>query len=48
MDEIDGILLGLCIAGLASAVLLLAHAVRALQQDIEIIRMTVPVPVSEE
>lgn len=47
MDETDGILIGLCIAGVAVAVLMLARAVRDVQEDVEIIRLTATAPMRE-
>ncbi len=43
MDELDGVLMGVCMAALAVAVLLLAHRVRGLETDIELVRMAAPV-----
>jgi len=43
MDELDGVLMGACMAMLAVAVLLLAHRVRELETDIELVRLAVPV-----
>lgn len=44
MDEMDGWLLGLGLAGLAAAVILLSLAVKSLQTDIELLRITAAVP----
>ena len=44
MDETDGWLFALGMAGLSVAVLLLCHAVRALQQDMALLRITAAVP----
>ena len=43
MDEIDGMFLGLCVAALAAAVLLIAWRVRDLETDMELARMAGPV-----
>ena len=47
MDETDGWLFAFALAGLGAAVLLLASAVRSLQSDMELLRMTAAVPESE-
>lgn len=44
MDELDGMLMGLMTAGLAVALLLLARAVRSLQEDVDLLRVTAAVP----
>ena len=43
MDEIDGIFLGLCVAALATAVLLLAKRVQGIETDLELARIAGPV-----
>jgi hypothetical protein len=47
MDETDGWLVTLSLAALTLASILLAHAVRGLQQDMELLRMTAAVPLPE-
>jgi hypothetical protein len=47
MDELDGVMMGVCVAALAVAVLLLAHKVRELETDIELVRMAAPVGTGE-
>jgi hypothetical protein len=44
VDELDGILVGVMIAGLSVALLLVCHAVRALQEDVDLLRVTAAVP----
>ena len=44
MDDVDGWLFALALAGLSLSVLLLCGVVRSLQQDIELLRMTAAVP----
>lgn len=44
MDEIDSWLVALGLAGLGVATLLLAHALRALQEDVALLRITAAVP----
>lgn len=44
MDEVDGWLFALALAGLSLSVLLICNAVRSLQQDMELLRMTAAVP----
>jgi hypothetical protein len=47
MDETDGWLVALALAGVGLAIILLSHAVRSLQQDMELLRMTAAVPLPE-
>jgi hypothetical protein len=47
MDETDGWLFSLALAGLGLAVILICHAIRSLQQDLELLRMTAAVPLPE-
>lgn len=44
MDEADGWLLGFALAAMGMSVILLCHAVRALQQDVALLRITAAVP----
>jgi hypothetical protein len=44
MDETDGWLIALALAGISVSVLLLCSAVRSLQQDMELLRITAAVP----
>ena len=43
MDELDGVMMAVCMAALGVAVLLLAHRVRELETDIELVRLAAPV-----
>ena len=43
MDELDGVMMGVAMAALAVAVLLLAHRMRELETDIELVRLAAPV-----
>jgi len=47
MDETDGWLMAGALAGLAVAVLLLASALRSLEQDMDLLRVTAAVPAIE-
>jgi hypothetical protein len=47
MDDVDRALVLLMGAGLALAVLLLAHAVKDLQEDVDLLRVTAAVPAIE-
>lgn len=44
MDETDGWLFSLALAGLGLATILLCYAVRSLQQDVDLLRVTAAVP----
>ena len=44
MDETDGWWLAFGLAGLAVSILLLAHAVKSLQADVDLLRVTAAVP----
>ena len=43
MDELDGVFMGICIAALSVAVLLVAKRVHDLETDIELVRLAAPV-----
>lgn len=43
MDEVDGIVLGLCVAALAVGMLLIARRVHEMETDLELARMAGPV-----
>jgi hypothetical protein len=47
MDDLDRILIGLMAGGLACALLLVCKAVRSLQEDVELLRVTAAVPAIE-
>jgi hypothetical protein len=44
MDETDGILLSVMVAGLAAALVLVCRAVKSLQEDVALLRVTAAVP----
>lgn len=44
MDEVDGWLFALALAGLSLSVLLMCSALRSLQQDMDLLRLTAAVP----
>ena len=44
MDELDGLLVGLMVGGLSLALLLVCRAVRSLQEDVDLLRVTAAVP----
>ena len=44
MDDTDGLLIGLCLLGLSAVMLLLCHAIKSLQEDVDLLRVTAAVP----